>query len=765
MKLFVFGSFVADPLLRVLRKDSVVIPITSKAFELLVVLIERRGQIVDKDQLMNLVWPDTIVEENNLVRHISTVRKALDDHPPVHQYIVTIPGRGYRFVAAVREIGRPEELEPVLETSQPMAPATDAVGDDLGLPLPKQAKAGRSAPSHIAVAVICFLLASITAVVTLVLRRPATPEAPPAQRLWQLTFDSGLQNEPSWSPDGRRIAYATDRAGNFDIWIQSIDGHDPVRVTKSSEPDWQPAWSPDGKSIAFRSERQGGGLFVVPVGGGPERRLTDFGFKPQWSPDGSKILFSGSYLPTVREAPTMYVVGRDGGAPTSVFSDLLASLSSFSASWHPDGRVSIFGGTKNEPRNFWTVPLNGGTLLRSEMAPSVVRKMQESGVRLTTFVWSPNGNALFFEGTSEGVQNLWRITVDPHTLRWLDGPDRLTTGTELDDHITLSPDGRRLAFSRRSERTKLWSFPFDNAAGRLTGPGEPVAAGVTDAAYDVSPDGQQLVYRTSHAGIEELWKRSLDSGQDRLLTAGASITMPRWSPDGSQLVFRRETPEGQSGRSIERADVLLAADGGGEHFLTTPQATVHSVIGVAPFDWSSDGQRILTSCLATPSGPIGLCVFPLSGAPHAELARRLVASRPDLGLFQARFSPDDRWICFNAVERSGKSVIYVAPADGGPWTAVTDGRNWEDKPRWAVDGKAVYFASNRGGFINIWGRHFDRLTGLASGDPFQVTTFNTPRQMIFPYMKPLQVVFTKDRLIMPVTESAGSIWVLENVAQ
>jgi hypothetical protein len=56
------------------------------------------------------------------------------------------------------------------------------------------------------------------------------------------------------------------------------------------------------------------------------------------------------------------------------------------------------------------------------------------------------------------------------------------------------------------------------------------------------------------------------------------------------------------------------------------------------------------------------------------------------------------------------------------------------------------------------------LTGLASGAPFQVTTFNTPRQMIFPYMKPLQVVFTKDRLIMPVTESAGSIWVLENVA-
>jgi hypothetical protein len=61
--------------------------------------------------------------------------------------------------------------------------------------------------------------------------------------------------------------------------------------------------------------------------------------------------------------------------------------------------------------------------------------------------------------------------------------------------------------------------------------------------------------------------------------------------------------------------------------------------------------------------------------------------------------------------------------------------------------------------------HFDRLIGLASGAPFPVTTFNTPRQMIFPYMKPLQMVFTRARIIAPVTESAGSIWVLENVAQ
>jgi DNA-binding winged helix-turn-helix (wHTH) protein len=189
MKLFVFGNFVADPLLGVLRKDSVAIPITPKAFEVLVALIERRGQVVEKDALMKLVWPDTVVEDNNLVRHISTVRKALDDHPPGHQYIVTNPGRGYRFVAPVREISRPEEAEPAVEHSQGMSAATDAMADDVLPSLPAPAPSRRFVLRPVAVAALCALVAFITAVATSVLQGEATPAAHPAGRLWQLAFD------------------------------------------------------------------------------------------------------------------------------------------------------------------------------------------------------------------------------------------------------------------------------------------------------------------------------------------------------------------------------------------------------------------------------------------------------------------------------------------------------------------------------------------------------------------------------------------------
>src|SRR5437764_12711043 len=98
--LYAFGSFVADPVMGILRRDGLQLNLTAKSFDVLVALLERRGELVEKDLLLKLVWPNTIVEENNLARHISTLRKILDDHPSVHQYIVTIQGSGYRFVGS-----------------------------------------------------------------------------------------------------------------------------------------------------------------------------------------------------------------------------------------------------------------------------------------------------------------------------------------------------------------------------------------------------------------------------------------------------------------------------------------------------------------------------------------------------------------------------------------------------------------------------------------------------------------------------------------
>jgi DNA-binding winged helix-turn-helix (wHTH) protein/TolB-like protein/Tfp pilus assembly protein PilF len=99
-----FGPFRIDAEQRLLTRDGELVPLTPKVFETLFCLVERRGQIVLRDELMNRVWPDTFVEEGNLTFNISLLRKALGENPESHPYIETIPRRGYRFVAPVREV-------------------------------------------------------------------------------------------------------------------------------------------------------------------------------------------------------------------------------------------------------------------------------------------------------------------------------------------------------------------------------------------------------------------------------------------------------------------------------------------------------------------------------------------------------------------------------------------------------------------------------------------------------------------------------------
>jgi Tol biopolymer transport system component/DNA-binding winged helix-turn-helix (wHTH) protein len=741
-----FGDFVADPFNRTLREGSARVPLTPKTFDVLMTLLEFHGQLVEKEKLIAQIWPDTVVEENNLARHISTLRKVLRDHGPEHRFIATVPGRGYRFISPVRQTERGDSVS----AAEQKPAAIDAPA-----PLLRPRREW-----HYTAALLLLTAGIAIAGGVFFFRRPAVAAESAPRRLRQLTFDSGLQSQPAWSPNGQRIAYASDRSGNFDIWTQLVGDGELIRATSSAFHDWQPAWSPDGTQIAFRSERDGGGLFVVPAAGGVEQKLASLGYFPSWSPDGTFILFYGSYQPSVREAPTLYVVGLDGAAPRKVLPDVVSKFRRFRAAWHPDGRLSIYG-LRNGEWSFYTASLANGQQVASRIAPSVQHVLENSAVELKGFVWGPEGSSLYFEGVADGVQNLWRISVDPRSLEWTGGPERLTLGPGLDSNIALSPDGRTLAFASRTERTRVWSFPLDGNSGFITGAGAALAEDMTDAFYDLAPDGR-VVYRTSRAGKQELWTRGLDGRQPERLTSAISIGMPRWSPDGLHLVYRRAEAASHTDGSSDQSTVLLAVNGREERQLTSPEKNLPAAMGPAPFDWSADGRSILSSC-RTSEGRIGICMLPVDAAPHAERVGRIVASSPKENLFQARFSPDSRWIALNAVSNDGTSVIYAVPLQGGSWVRLTEGPGWTDKPRWSPDGRTLYYACQSGGFINLWGRHFDPDTGHVSGEPFRVTSFDSPRQMLYPYMRPLQVVVTHERLVVPVTESFGSIWLLENI--
>src|ERR1035438_7930393 len=102
-----FGPFLLDPRERLLLHEGQVVPLTPKAFELLVFLVEREGHLIDKAELLKAVWHGSVVEEGNLPVTISVLRKALNDDRGLHKYIETVSKRGYRFVADVTQVDGP----------------------------------------------------------------------------------------------------------------------------------------------------------------------------------------------------------------------------------------------------------------------------------------------------------------------------------------------------------------------------------------------------------------------------------------------------------------------------------------------------------------------------------------------------------------------------------------------------------------------------------------------------------------------------------
>ncbi len=136
-------------------------------------------------------------------------------------------------------------------------------------------------------------------------------------------------------------------------------------------------------------------------------------------------------------------------------------------------------------------------------------------------------------------------------------------------------------------------------------------------------------------------------------------------------------------------------------------------------------------------------------------------------MYQARFSPDERWVGFEVLPKSNdqysESAVFVRATSGGPWIRITDGKRWDDKPHWSPDGKMIYFLSGRSGFYNVWAIRFDPVRGVSVGDPFPVTTLDNPSQMVPKFIPTVAISLSQNRLVMTVAQDSGNIWVLDKV--
>jgi Tol biopolymer transport system component len=185
-----------------------------------------------------------------------------------------------------------------------------------------------------------------------------------------------------------------------------------------------------------------------------------------------------------------------------------------------------------------------------------------------------------------------------------------------------------------------------------------------------------------------------------------------------------------------------------------------------PSDWSKDGRTILGACRFGRTDRYSTCVVPVPGAGDAgEGMVRVIASDPRRNLHNQRFSPDQRRIVFlaHALSYASTSTVYVAPTNGGPWRAITEGAWFDDKPRWGPDGRVLYFVSNRSGIANVWGRRFDAAAGAPAGEIFPVTTFNSPQFRLTPRTVQMDIAVTATDLLLPMSESRSDIWMLDQV--
>lgn len=735
--IYVFGPFHFDPRERLLLRDNRPIPLTPKVADTLEVLLQNAGQLVDKDQLMRRVWPDSVVEEGNLNKNIFVLRKVLGRFDGNREYIETIPKRGYRFVAALG--GESAEIVQVVSAAQ--------VPVRLGLhPL-------------VLLGAFCVLLAlaTLAAYKTWFRSRQHTQRT-----LTRVTFDDGLQIGATWSPDGRYIAYSSSQGGKFDIWIQQISGGDPVQITKGPGNHWQPDWSPDGKYIAYRSEGDSGGLYVIPALGGLglERKISTFGYYPRWSPDSRRILFQPTFFPSFK---SLYVVDIDGN-PTEVLTVFFKQherLVGRSAAWFPDGkRISICAEEPSSRFAIWTLPLSGGPGVQSKIDSALFYQPEQSNFGFTSavdfkFSWASSGDAIYLERNFGSADNLWKLTVKPTSMQ-ITSVTRLTTGVGPDTMSSVSPDGTKLAFTAETRHIQVWAAPFDSALGKLTGSGESITPPSVEAwSFSLSRDGDNLAYSGRRGSVWGMWEKSLVTGREFPIGPNDIYrrVYPIWGNDGGRIAYHRWMPP-NGGSDL----ALWSRSDRKEQVITNEDVNL--------YDWSPNGSAFLVSLWNGETSRAEVWSWPVAAKSVSTGDPKRIAADRDYYLFQPQYSPDARWIAFEAV-RDGpdgrKSTIFVIPSAGGSWIPVTDGVQWDDKPRWSPYGHTIYYVSGHDGIINVWGRRFDAKKQKMVGDPFRVTDFSGMQLMQYDFISNIGLSIVPGKLAVTALQGSGSIWVLENV--
>ena len=332
-QVFEFGEYVVDRREGVLLRHGVPLSVPPKVLQLLIVLIENSGHIVEKETLMQRVWEGSFVEDSNLTYSIRQLRKILGDDIRHPQFIETIPRRGYRFIASLKTI---DDENLLIGNGKPRV-KTEVSGDGLPTKFDMiQPRVGGSVtkPNYLIVSGICAaLLLGLGVLYWLYLPRAGDNAALKFERL----TSNGKTKSAAVSPDGKFVGYILEDEDLQSLWLKSVAAGSDVQIVPPVEGVGLDSltFSPDGNFIYYVA---GESLFQQPLLGGTAKKVVQaFGSRTQanpiaFSPDGVQFAF-------VRQLPDnksdLVIANTDGTSERILASSSRPAPFLRSASWSP----------------------------------------------------------------------------------------------------------------------------------------------------------------------------------------------------------------------------------------------------------------------------------------------------------------------------------------------------------------------------------------------------------------------------------------------
>jgi Tol biopolymer transport system component/DNA-binding winged helix-turn-helix (wHTH) protein len=649
-----FGGFSFDVENQVLSKEGQPVPLQPKAVATLLVLIENRGQVLSKEQLMQRLWPDSFVEEANLSQNIYVLRKVLGHSANGEEFIRTIPKRGYQFVADVQELG---DTDLIIEEYTRTRVVTEEVCEERGLPTTAHKQAGIPARlsavrrSHVAF-VVLTLIAAIGSGFFIVSRINTTKQSASAPQsavlasafqlmnLKRLT-DLGKITHPVISPDGKYIAYVlhSDGADKTSVWVKHIASGSAKEIVPAAEKIGYeaPIFSPDGSFVYFLRRANGmNSLYRVAVlGDSPRKLIEDVWGRVAPSPDGQRLAFVRVNWNEGKH--TLLIANADGTGETPLAtrkSPEYFNVFGIGPSWSPDGKtIACSGGTAEGGKHDDAILVDVGTGTQRLLSRYNWHSMGQ-------VVWLPQSAALLVPATEKSgdPQQIWQLSCPGGEIR------RVTNDLSDYEMLSLTTDGSTLVGQQSEQSSNLWVMERDFAEVRVANhPSRNVAAkqitsalNRRDGFYGIAwtHDGR-IVYSSNASGHYDLWVINSDGQNEQRLTEsrGESNIFPSISPDGRFIVF-------SSDRSGENNIWRVDADGRNLLRLTSGKNEYHST-------FSPDGQWVIYE--SSVGSAFNLWKVPIDGGEPIPLPIRSAGS--------PLISPDGNLIAFT----------YFDDRADGPW--------------------------------------------------------------------------------------------------